>query len=526
MDLKLHVDFCFSCPGGRVVAAGWSQDPRPALMIHAGSASLPPAHLVRFARRDLRSLEPFGYLAVFDLSDHPDALDDPSEDVFLAVGAEHSRIGGARLSSDARSMVEIGVDEAFFALLRLMAEGAVPMPDRALSGPVITRIRAARALPAEAETHALSVDLGQVAGAGQGVASGWFLPTAATQGALHALAFDDRQLARVTMAQGAVARTDLAAYADRYVYGGRDGWLAAFRFAGPASGAARLLVMLPEQLAESGVIHPLTQVTVPQIARLLVEARLWQEDPEGADALHRATLAAPGAPAIALPDSPPLPDDAPLLLILDHDLAAPDLRDVLRRVAQATGRGIDLHLLRPTLTPDLRDAIAGAARECPQPVRIVACTPQPPIAAQGPALLVYARSSVLFHLAGRLPVRGEVPGHDLQVLALDVLASLPGGAGRIAARFGTDRPAFLCWGDAAGLLPALAPLLGDALVPESAFRQLAAQMDAAGRLAILPADPTGFHAGDQGPFAAPLFDSLTGHDFDALSARLVQEDAR
>lgn len=526
MDLKLHVDFCFSCPGGRVVAAGWSQDPRPALMVHAGSASLAPVHLVRFARRDLRTLEPFGYLAVFDLSGHPDALDDPSEEIFLAVGAEHARIGGARLSTDARKMVEIGVDEAFFALLRLMAGGLVPMPDRALSGPVITRIRAARPLPAEAETHALSVDLGQVAEAGQGVASGWFLPTAATQGALHALAFDDRQLARVTLLQGAVARTDLAAYGDRYVYGGQDGWLAAFRFAAPAAGAARLLVMLPGQLAEAGVLHPLTQVAAPQIARLLVEARMWQEDPEGADALHRATLAASDTPAIAMPDTPPLPGDAPILLILDHDLAAPDLRDVLRRLCQATGRAIDLHLLRATLTPDLRDAIAGAARECGPRVRIVGCAPQPPVAAEGPALLVHARSSVLFHLAARLPVRGEVPDHDLQVLALDVLASLPGGAGRIAARFGTDRPAFLCWGDAARLLPALAPLLGDALVPESAFRQLAAQLDGAGRLAILPADPTGFHAGDQGPFAAPLFDSLTGHDFDALSARLLQEPVR
>jgi len=75
LDLKLHIDFCFSAPGGLVIAAGWSPHPRPELVIHAGAASVPPARMMRFPRRDLRSLEPLGYLALFDLSDHPDALD-------------------------------------------------------------------------------------------------------------------------------------------------------------------------------------------------------------------------------------------------------------------------------------------------------------------------------------------------------------------------------------------------------------------------------------------------------------------
>lgn len=522
MDLKLHIDFCFACPGGLVVAAGWSPEAEPALMIHAGSASLPPVRIMRFARRDLRTLEPLGFLAIFDLAGDPGALADPSEDLFVAIGGEHSRIGGSRLAGDGRSMVEIGVDEAFFALLRLYAAGHLPMPDPAMAAKAIQRIRAAEALPAETETHALSVDRGLVAPSGQGVASGWYLPTAATQGALAALVFDDRQLARVELIPGAVARPDLAGYGDRYAFGGRDGWLAAFRLSGPAHGAARLLIMVPGHLAVSGVIRALERVGTAQVARLLIEARLALDDPDQADALHRTTLdAAPDLPALpALGD--PLPEDAPLLLVLDHDLAAPDLRDVLRRLSRATGRAIHLHLLRDALSPDLRDAIEGAARESAQAIRLLTCSPLPPEASPVPALLVFARSSVLFHLAARVPAAGAVPEDDLQVLALDVLAALPGGAGRIAARFGADRPAFLCWGDAGRLLPLLSVLMTGALVPESAFRLLARHLDGAGRVAILPADPNGFHAGTQGPFAAPLIDALTAHDFDALSARLSE----
>lgn len=521
MDLKLHIDFCFSAPGGLVIAAGWSPHPRPELVIHAGAASVPPARMMRFPRRDLRSLEPLGYLALFDLSDHPDALDDPSEDVFLALGTEYSRIDGGRLASDGRSLVEIGVDESFYALLRLFASGAAPLPDANLSRRIIGRIQAASALPHEAETHAMGVDRALLAPGGQGVASGWFLPTAATQGDLTALAFDDSQLARVTLAQAATLRTDLEAYSARYAYSGRDGWLAAFRMQTPVSGSARMLVMIPGQMTGSGVLHSLTRSPARGVARALTEARLAMADLGRADALHRATLRPLADGFDTAPPAPETPDaGAPLLLVLDHDLGAPDLRDVLGRVSRATGRAIDLHLLAEALTPDLRDATDGAAREAALPIRLSGCAPQPPEAPAGPALMLFGRSSVLFHLAGRLPGADDaVTGAT--VLALDPLAGLPGGAGGdMAARFAHDRPPFAAWGDAGWLLAQLGPLLTDTLVPESALRLLASRLAAQGQALIAPADATGFHAGRLGPFAAPLIDALTPHDFDAISARL------
>ncbi|MFN3525542.1 MAG: hypothetical protein ACK4YU_05585, partial [Paracoccus sp. (in: a-proteobacteria)] len=281
-----------------------------------------------------------------------------------------------------------------------------------------------------------------------------------------------------------------------------------------------LLVMVPGQMTGSGVLHSLTRSPARGVARALTEARLAMDDLGRADALHRATLR-PLADTDAAPEAPEAPAaDAPLLLVLDHDLGAPDLRDVLGRVSRATGRAIDLHLLAEALTPDLRDATLGAAREASRPIRLTGCAPLPPEAPPEPALMVFGRASVLFHLADRLPGPGDVVT-GATVLALDPLAGLPGGAGGdIAPRFAHDRPPFAAWGDAEWLLGQLGPLMADTLVPESALRLLMARLAGQGQAVISPADATGFHAGRLGPFAAPLIDALTPHDFDAISARL------
>lgn len=525
MDHRLNMDFCFLCPGGLLAVAGWTAAPRPDLAVHAGSGTLNPVHLARFPRRDLRSIEPLGYLAIFDISADPGALDDPSEEIFVAMGTEHVRVSGSRLVTDARKIVEIGVDEAFFTLLRLIASGSLPLPAPTLAQLMITRILAAPQLPPEADTHALALEQAVVAPGGQGVASGWFLPTGATAGDLAALVFDDHQLARVALHQGCVPRPDLAPYGNRFLFGGSDGWLASFRLEAPRQGKLRLLTMLPGQLTEAGVLGAVAEGPATKVARLLLEARGFLTDSARADDLHRGTL--PPADAAAPAEAGtgvPLPPDAPILLTLDHDLPAQDLRDVLRRLSRVTGRPILLHLLQPELTLELREAVLGAAREAARPLTIAGWGGTLPAAAPGPALLVFARSSVLFHLDGRLQQLEAAEAHDLQVMMLDVMLAFPGGATRLTERFLSDRPAFLCWGDAARLLPRLARIGADALVPETAFRRLAEDLQGQNRLALTGADATGFHAGTEGPFAVPLIDTLTPHDFDALSARLSSKE--
>lgn len=524
MDHRLNLDFCFLCPGGLLAVAGWTAAPRPDLAVHAGTGTLKPVHLARFPRRDLRSIDPLGYLAVFDLSADPTALDDPSEEVFVAMGIEHVRVSGSRLLTDARKIVEIGVDEAFFTLLRLIASGALPLPAPALAQLMITRILAAPLLPPETDTHALALEQAVVAPAGHGVASGWFLPTGATAGNLAALVFDDHQLACVSIHQGCVPRPDLAPYGERFLFGGSDGWLASFRLGSPCQGKLRLLTMLPGQLTAVGVLGNVTEGPATKVARLLLEARGVLTDSARADDLHRGTL--PPADIVAPTEAAtgdPLPLDAPILLTLDHDLPAHDLRDVLRRLSRTTGRTILLHLLRPELTAELREAVLGAAREAARPLTIISWGGALPAATPGPALLVFTRSSILFHLDGRLPPLEAAEAHDLQVMALDVMAALPAGAALLTERFMSDRPAFLCWGDAARLLPRLARIGADALVPETAFRRLAQDLQRGGRLVLTDADARGFHAGTEGPFAVPLIDMHTPHDFDALSARLSSE---
>lgn len=525
MDHRLNMDFCFLCSGSRLVVAGWTAAPRPDLTAHAGSGTLKPVHLVRFPRRDLRSIEPLGYVAIFDLSADPAALDDPSEEIFVAMGTEHARVSGSRLLTDARKIVEIGVDEAFFTVLRLIASGALPLPAPPLAELMVARILSAPQPPAEAETYALALEQAVVAPGGQGVASGWFLPTGATAGELAALVFDNHQLARVAILQGCVPRPDLAPYGNRYLFSGSDGWLASFRLEAARYGKLRLLTMLPGQLTEVGVVATVAEGQATKVACLLLEARGILTDSARADDLHRVTLPpADVAAPVEAATGDTLTPDAPILLALDHDLPAQDLRDVLRRLSRATGRPILLHLLQTELTTELREAVLGAAREAARPLTITSWGGTLPATAPGPALLVFARSSILFHLDGCLPALEVAEGQDLKVMALDVRAAFPAGATHLTERFLSDRPAFLCWGDAALLLPRLARIGVDALVPETAFRRLAQDLHSNKRLALTGADATGFHAGTEGPFAVPLIDTLTPHDFDALSARLSSKE--
>ncbi|WP_131577521.1 hypothetical protein, partial [Paracoccus nototheniae] len=380
MDQTLHLDFCFSLGADIVLVAGWTPGPAADLVLHAGHVSVPPRHLIRFARRDLRSLTPMGFVAVFDLSTAPGA-DDPSEDLFLGMGRDYTPVASDRMAQDLRKLIEIGVDEAFFAFLRLVAEARLPMPPIAAQGWMITRIHSAPHLPPEAETHVLSLDRGLVAAEGQGVCSGWFMPATVSAQPLAALILCDRQLATVRMMPGAIARPDLQAYEGRYAYGGRDGWAAAFRLREPPLGRVQILLLLPDRLTASGVIRALDLAPPDRVAGALLQTMQALDDHALSASLHRATLPDGAAPAVALPEgAAPADAGAPLRLILDHDLTDIDLRDVLRHAARVAGRPLHLHLLRPGLTDALNEAVAGAASEAVHPVVLTGCALRPAMA--------------------------------------------------------------------------------------------------------------------------------------------------
>lgn len=523
MDLKLHLDFCFFVNADLVLTAGWSPRPQPDLVLHAGNASIPPRAVMRFARRDLRTLIPLGFIAVFDLSQEPGA-NDPSEELFLALGREYQALTRDRLSADFAKMVEIGVDETFFAYVRMIATRMVPAPEKPMSHRVVSRILAAPRLDKEGPEHVLNVDQGVVGAAGQGVCTGWYIPSIASPEGISALVISDRQLSPVELMPGAMPRPDLQPFADRYAYSGRDGWAASFRLPAPPTSPVRLVLMLPGQLTHSGIVRPLDLATPDRVARVLVETTQAVEDRLLATRLHRGTLPlSRSSPTI--PQSEAQDREGPVLLVLDHDLVDMDLRDVLRRVAAVLERPVRLHLLRPQLTEALNEAVAGASREAGAEIRLVGCSLTPPPQDLGGQAL-FARSSVLFHLEGALATGVPEDGPALSIWALDPMANLPGGgdAQAVTRRFLSDRPPFAMQGPAQVMLSPFAHPTAF-LTPEAALRQLATAMLTSGDARILATPAQGFLAGNRGPFCQSLIEGVSWHDFDGHSSRLISEAA-
>ncbi|MFN4060810.1 MAG: hypothetical protein ACK4IA_08670 [Paracoccus hibiscisoli] len=523
MDLKLHLDFCFSISADLVLAAGWTPRAQPDIVLHAGHASLSPLGVVRFARRDLRTLNRMGYLALFDLSSEPGATD-PSEDLFLGLGKEYLPIRQDRLATDLSKMVEIGVDEIFFSYVRMIALGTLPVPAPQIAQRVVNRILAAPRLDRETPHHALNIDRGLVGPDGQGVAKGWFLPATASDQGLAALVINDRQISPAPMLPGCLPRPDLQPYAGRYAFGGRDGWAAAFRLPAAPSGPVQLVLLLPDQLAHSGIVQPLDLVAPDQIAHAVLETAQGIGDRTLAAQLHRATLPAPDQAPPALPDATDAPPDGTVLLVLDHDLDDVDLRDVLRRVTAAHDGTVMVHLLRPMLTEALQQALLGASREAACDLRLSGCAMTPPDPAEHPGQVVFARSSILFHVD---PAPLLAPGTAaLAVTVLDPMAALPGGSDHTALtdRLVDGRLPFACAGPGAVVLAPFAHPTAY-LTAEAVLRDLAARLLSTGTASLVAAPAQGFLAGNRGPYCQSLIDGVGWHDFDGLSARLLTEAA-
>lgn len=521
MDLKLHLDFCFSVAADRVLAAGWSPRPQPEIVLHAGHASVQPVLLRRFPRRDLRSLSPMGFLALFDLSQEPGA-NDPSEDLFLGMGKEYVPITDDRLASDIAKMVETGVDETFFSYVRMVARGEIPAPGQPIARKVVNRIMAAPRLERESADHALSIDRGLIGPDGQGVATGWFLGASRQAERLSALVICDGRIAPVDLMQACLPRPDLAGFAPRYAFGGRDGWAASFRLPQTPKAQPRLLLMPPGHLDHSGHLHPLDLAQPAEIARVILETGQGLEDQALARRLHRNALPAeaPALPVVAAEVDP----EAPVLLVLDHDLNDIDLRDVLRRVTAVLDRPLAVHLLRPALTEALDQALRGAAREAASPLTLAGCALTPPAPEGHEGLAIFARSSVLFHLD---PEALLAPAdRTLLIATLDPMAALPGGGDEAALRrrFAADRPPFACCGSAAALLAPFA-LPSAYLTPEAGWRALALKALAQDEARIVAAPAQGFLAGNRGPFCQSLIEGMGWHEFDGRSALLLTEAA-
>ncbi|MTH35239.1 hypothetical protein GL279_11570 [Paracoccus limosus] len=515
--MALNLDFCFADETALIVA-GWSSDLWLDLELYLDEARLRPRLVTRHARRDLRTAEKFGVLAVFDL----DGLDIAgSATVHIKSGHEFLEIHPERLVTDQLRLVEIGVDELFFAWLRLLAAGELADPQGDLAQAAVARLRFAPLLPRESDDFGLGIDRCMIDGAGQGLASGWFLPAIAQTEPLLALAMDDQQICRVELFAGALPRADLAPYGTRYRFTGDDGYCGGFLLRQPLRGPVRMLFIVPGQENAAGVLAPAATLPADDFAAELCQVRLDLPVPALQRRLRSAMLdPLPGwQPPASLPSARP---GGSVLLVLDHDLADHDLRDVLRRIGQRLQRPIELFLLREALSRPLVEAIEGATRELPHGLRLRGAAPGLDLPGAGAETLLFGRSSTLFQLpalAGVFQPLGPQPFH---LCALDAIGAIGGAPGDLAARFQRDLLPFALLGPTASLLALLAQAPRPYLTEEARLRHVAERLLQAG-LTEAEALPGTLHfTGRSGPCARLLPGGMDLHLYDAESRKLME----
>lgn len=513
--MALNLDFCFADDAALIVA-GWSSDHWLDLELHVDDTSRAPRLITRHARRDLRTAEKFGVLAVFDL----DGLDLSGGTVHVKSGHDFTEIHPERLITDQLRLVEIGVDELFFAWLRLLAAGELANPQGDLAQAAVARLRFAPMLPRESDEFGLGLDRCLIDSAGQGLVSGWFLPAVAQTEPLMALAMDDQQICRVELFAGALPRADLAPYGSRYRFTGEDGYCGGVLLRQPMRGAVKLLFLVPGQEGAAGVLAPAAPLPAGDFAAELCQVQLDLPVP-ALRARLRAAMLGP-MPVLQPPaQATRLRGTGPVLLLLDHDLNDTDLRDVLRRIGGQMARPVELFLLRNTLSAPVTEAIEGAARELPQGLRLrgaaASLDPTTPLA----ETLLFGRSSTLFQLPAMAGVF-QTPKKPFQISVLDSIGTLTGTNDDVTARFQRDLLPFALFGPTSAVRGMLAQAPRAFLTEEARLRHIAERLLHSGSASADTLPGTLHFVGRSGPCARLLPGGMDLHLYDAESRKLME----
>lgn len=518
--MQMNMDFCFMDDARIVAVAGWTTDLQPELRLHVDDEVLIPIAIQRHVRRDLRSSEPLGLIALFDLALPGGKANPENATIHLAEGFDFLEILGDRLRKDAGRLVEIGVDEVFFALLRLISQGRLALSGEQIVREICGRLRLVPSAARETENHVLGVDNCQMTEAGQGAVTGWFMPAQASAEPLCALAIADDAIAPVTMLPESMIRADLSAYAPRYRFTGHDGYCGGWRFPSPPKGTVRLLLMVPGEVFLPGVQVPVETVPAADLAGHVTLTSLGIEDIGDRARLRRAML----------PDILPVPRLAEpggtdyysgdTLLILDHDLADGDLRDVLRRVGPHLPGRLYLQLLRPRLTPALQNAVDGAAREIAAGLHLQGLSLNIAQPETMPDRVVFARSSTLFQLDPE-PIFASGTGRCITLL--DPIGTVLAGRAATADRFARDLLPFVLSMPSRVFFSLLEQISDCFLTEEARVRLLAEALILQGAAELSRADVFRFFEGKSGPHCQSLVDGRDWHAFDAQSRQLIED---
>ncbi|MDS9466198.1 hypothetical protein RGQ15_01210 [Paracoccus sp. MBLB3053] len=516
--MGLNTDFCFADANGTLVVAGWSSEQSLDLELYADDTRFKPEIVTRHTRRDLRSAEPMGFLAIFNLSAVDNSVDGT---LHLKTGHEFSEITPERLITDEMRLIEIGVDEAFFAYLRVLATGRLNLPIGEVAQAAANRLRFAPLLPRESEDFALGVDRGVVTADGQGIVSGWYLGASGLREPLRALAIDENQICSIDLLANSLPREDLQAYSPRYRYSGMDGFCGAFVLPNPARGPLKLLLIIPGQDAAAGVVVVADPVQPAELASAISEAGQALPDP-ALQRRFRGAMLGSLAPWKA-PQDAPLSRAGKVSLVLDHDLADSDLRDILRRIGAAVARPVDLFLLRSTLTAELSEAIGGASREMEHGLQLQGVAMQFEPASHAGDFLLFGRSSTFFLLEPEdMVFDAAADRQPVHVTVLDPIGSLTGEQSPSPERFARDLLPFAISGPTSTLLSLLELAPREFLTEEARLRYLAERLMQSGGASSNGVDSTLHFSGKSGPFSQNLPGGLDWHGFDAESRKLME----
>ncbi len=254
----LYLDFRFEDLNGQLVVIGWSEMPGVVPQLDAQAAyDRVPVFVDRYSRADLGTAAALAFVAIFA----PTGAGPVGEVPEMALEAGGRSCPLPPYDRGFLALAQTGVKEAFDRVLLLVAQGRVTLAaDGAATAVVRRRLGDYPAGKLEEASFAVAVDRGVVSADGAGMLYGWFMANLG-KGAchLHGLKVSDNVMAALRIFGGQIERPDLAGFAARYDYTGRDGFVAATVQAGAVGGAAG-----ETQLVLAVDMGPATQIIVAQ----------------------------------------------------------------------------------------------------------------------------------------------------------------------------------------------------------------------------------------------------------------------
>lgn len=513
----LHLDFDFQIEPTKLVVVGWcGTESLNALYLQGDDHVIFPTLVSDHARRDLRSDELRGFIAVFDV----DAKINLLRYEFRAEG-EGSLFPLGGETENFELFVSKSVDETFWDFCLRIGTRDISVVGSELVSVIRPRIKSMIGNYAETPKMAGGLDQALATQANNvALLSGWTASDRA-QTAQHPLqrsgfALCKNALVPLKMHWDCHLRPDLGAFGDRFSLTGSEGY-AGFVHTQTDHGPIETLIICARYNRGQFVLA--REVDDVAAIRLLAAAQQMDEQLTSRDFIAdiRAALR-PKIKAIELKsESVQHKEASHITLVLEHDGGDHDIRDVLRYCRHELGHGFDLIVIRNSLSRALKRAIAAFQNEAGDRDMVVTC-----FASDHPinqwnirgAIVVFARSSALVQLSPFPEIRGNKKARlDASVTLhapILAIAEKPDLA-QLATQLAAQRIPMIAMVNMA-VLPSEAKLFGGLSSVDAQVRLLVLSLLKVNRAQVSLASPV------------PFFDGMAGRQIDKTSEAQILYD--